>query len=238
MKMRISQILIVLSFLLMITACSEGEIVGFKEAPKYEPKVGEDVGPLSAQRFQEKNTNPTSGPSAVKEENNRETVKVIKVTDGDTVTFADKSGNIKDARLIGINSPEYTKEKQVYGKEATDFLTNLVLGKEIEIERDPNAAVTDRYGRYLVHAFIGGKSVQYLLIMEGLARVAYLYDDYQYIDMYKEAEGFAQKAGLNIWSVPGYVDGANGFNMEAVSDEVENKLLKGFNFIKEKLTTK
>ncbi|WP_369426017.1 thermonuclease family protein [Cytobacillus pseudoceanisediminis] len=62
------------------------------------------------------------------------------------------------------------------------------MGKEIEIESDPNADITDKYGRYLIHAFISGKSIQQILILEGLVRVAYLYDEYNYTDLYLAAE--------------------------------------------------
>lgn len=148
----------------------------------------------------------------------RRTVKVSKVIDSDTIEYFDPQvGSNVTARLIGINGPEYTKEKQLYGKEATEFLTHLILGQEIQIESDPNANTTDRYGRYLIHAFIGGRSIQSILIKEGLVRVAYLYDKYKYIDSFQEAEAVAKKSGLNIWSIPGYVDNKNGFNMEIIN---------------------
>ncbi|MDE3841066.1 hypothetical protein C0966_17535 (plasmid) [Bacillus methanolicus] len=50
-----------------------------------------------------------------------------------------------------------------------------------------------------------------------MAQVAYLYDNYKYIDLYKEAESIAKESGLYIWSIPGYTDSLNGFNMDAVS---------------------
>lgn len=239
--MKILKIATIVSLSFIMSACTQ-KIVNFEEAPKYEPKISEEAGPLQTQPFQEKNLNQISNEINQKssEQEKRETVKVIKVVDGDTIVYIGSYGKERIGRLIGINTPENTKEKQLYGQEATDFLRSLVLGKEIEIESDPNADITDKYGRYLVHAFIGGRSVQYLLILEGLARVAYLYDEYQYVDMYKEAEAVAKKEDLNIWSIPGYVDGSNGFNMDedAVSNVVEDKILEGFNLIKEKITSK
>ncbi|QCJ45582.1 hypothetical protein FAY30_27005 (plasmid) [Bacillus sp. S3] len=144
--------------------------------------------------------------------------------------------------MLGINGTEFTKEKQLYGKEATEFLTDLILGKEIQIEIDPNASITDRYGRYLIHTFIGGNSIIKILIMEGLVRVAYLYDKYKYIDTYQEAETIAKQAEKNIWSIPGYVDNKNGFNMdiikEDVKEQIKNKLGKTTSNFKEKLFEK
>lgn len=63
-----------------------------------------------------------------------------------------------------------------------------------------------------------------MLLAEGLVRIAYLYGDYQYIDTYEEAEAAAKEAGLNIWSIPGYVDSKNGFNMEVIKEGVRQKI--------------
>lgn len=164
----------------------------------------------------------------------RRKVKVTEVVDSDTIKYYDSAlGKVVTARLIGINGPEYTKEVQYLGKESTQFLTTLILGKEIEIEGDPNADMTDRYGRYLIHAFIGGKSIQQILLMEGLVRLAYIYSNYRYIDTYEEAETAAKEAGLNIWSIPGYVDSKNGFNMDVIKSGVETKLNEKISDVKE-----
>jgi len=78
--------------------------------------------------------------------------------------------------------------------------------------------------------------------MEGLVRVAYLYDKNQYIDTYQDAEAIAKQAGKNIWSIPGYVDEKNGYNMdvvkEDVKDKIKNKLSKTTSNLKEKLFEK
>lgn len=184
-------------------------------------------------------TNSTAVTQITQEEvDGRKTVRVTRVIDGDTIEYLDpNTGETAIGRLIGINSPEYTKEKQLFGKEATEFLTDLILGQEIQIESDPNAGMTDRYGRYLIHAFIGGRSIQSILIMEGLVRVAYLYDKYKYIDTFQEAEEIAKKSGINIWSIPGYVDNRNGFNMEVIKNgitkDIKQKLGENFSIINE-----
>jgi hypothetical protein len=67
-------------------------------------------------------------------EKDRITVSVTKVVDGDTIHYFEPHlGTKVTGRLLGINGPEYTKEKELYGKESTSFLTNLILDKEIEI---------------------------------------------------------------------------------------------------------
>ncbi|MFD4058837.1 hypothetical protein, partial [Streptomyces californicus] len=44
------------------------------------------------------------------------------------------------------------------------------------------------------------------------------------VHLYKEAESIAKDSGLNIWSIPGYVDDKNGFNMDVVTDDVKNTI--------------
>lgn len=55
----------------------------------------------------------------------------------------------------------------------------------------------------------------------GLAKVAYLFDDYKYTDLFKSGEAIAQNAQINIWSMPGYDNQANGFDMSVVSNKTK-----------------
>ena len=60
---------------------------------------------------------------------------VTKVIDGDTI-WALINGNEEKIRLIGIDCPEYTKEIEAYGKEATEFTTEKLLNKTIYLQKD------------------------------------------------------------------------------------------------------
>lgn len=248
----LQQLNLIFMSMVILTACSgEDSAITFKERPNYEVNqvpsksvVGEVEGMVNQVLTSDKTTDQISISSSHKnttytpkiESIHRRNVKVTGVIDGDTIEYFDPAvGKIVKGRLIGVNSPESTKEVQYLGKEGSEFLTKLILGQEIEIEGDPNADVTDRYGRYLIHAFIGGKSLQCLLLTEGLVRIAYLYGDYQYIDTYEEAEAAAKEAGLNIWSIPGYVDSKNGFNMEVIKTDVEKTLSEKIMNVKEKM---
>lgn len=249
--------LIGLSFVIVLTGCVDpNTAVSFKERPEYEvnqtegkPIIEQVEGIINEDTQQKKSlssSEQTDYPSTTLDEayTERRTVKVTEVVDVDTIKFFDPLlGSEVTGRLIGVNGPEYTKEKQYLGKEGTEFLTKLIIGQEIQIEGDPNAGLTDRYGRYLIHAFVGGKSIQQILLMEGLVRIAYLYGKYSYIDTYEEAEAAARKAGLNIWGIPGYVDAKNGFNMnvinsklDTVSDGIKEEVLKKANEWKNKLS--
>ncbi|KZE67970.1 hypothetical protein AWM68_17510 [Fictibacillus phosphorivorans] len=218
------KLIIISCTLLLLTACQlEEKAMSYKQIPKYETNIEVENTPnLTIPGTTGEQPQEPAAEVANKQE--RKKVFVIRVIDGDTLVYRDSSGKEYTGRLLGVNSPESTKEQQLYGKEAAAFLNNLVEGKEIEIEYDPNAELTDKYGRYLVHAFIGGRSIQYLLISEGLCRVAYVFGDYNYISMYREAESLAKEQGMNIHSIPGYINSANGFDMSVVSSSIKEKV--------------
>lgn len=201
----------------LLGACSSKDLVDYTDKQTYE--VAKDVVDEHSSFLD----NLINSIDQTQESSNEclKTVTVERVIDGDTIVFRDGS----KARLLSINTPEITKGKnEPFGQEAQEFLAQLVEGKEIQIKSDYRAGETDKYGRLLVHAFIGGKSVQYMLIAEGLAKVAYIYDDYEYTDLYKDAEELAKNNGLNIWSISGYADSEeNVFN----SNAVQKSLLDG-----------
>ena len=69
------------------------------------------------------------------------TGKVVKVTDGDTITILVGKEQHR-IRLQGIDAPE---RKQPYGKASGRSLSALVAGKQVRVEYDKR----DRYGRIL-----------------------------------------------------------------------------------------
>lgn len=140
------------------------------------------------------------------------TVMVSRVIDGDTIVFTYNNKDVK-GRLLCIDAPEDTHKKQAWGHEATLYLRKLIEGKMIEIEFDNDER--DKYGRYLIHVTYNGQSVQQLLLQQGLARIAYIYDQYKYIDDYKAAEKEAKRTKKNIWSVQGYST-PSGYNMSVI----------------------
>lgn len=153
-----------------------------------------------------------------------EKVLVVSVIDGDTVSYIKKNSNgngeydhskVIKGRLLCLNAPENTSKKEMFGDVSTQYLKQLIEGKEILIERDKD--IKDKYGRELVHVFYNDQNINRALIENGLARVAYLYDDYKYINEYLDAEQTAKDKGEHIWSIPNYVnDKTNGYNMSVI----------------------
>jgi endonuclease YncB( thermonuclease family) len=101
---------------------------------------------------------------------NRQSFKVVRVIDGDTVKL--ETG--ESLRYIGIDTPETKhpqKPVQYLGKEASAFNTKLVFGQDILVEFDVQQR--DKYGRLLGYVFLrDGTFVNAELVKKGYAKVA------------------------------------------------------------------
>lgn len=128
-----------------------------------------------------------------------EEVEFSSCIDGDTARVIYNNEEIK-LRFLAIDTPEYTKEKEEYGKEASDYTCKrLKEAKKINIEFDPNSEKQDKYNRYLVWIYVDDSLLQKELINKGLARVAYLYDDYKYTSILEKEEKKAKNSKIGIW---------------------------------------
>ncbi|MBC6304258.1 thermonuclease family protein [Listeria immobilis] len=136
-------------------------------------------------------------------------VKLNHVTDGDTlsVTFEGET-KPKTVRLLLIDTPESVKPNtpvQPYAKEASNYMKELVTNKKLTLEYDAGGA-TDKYSRVLAYVYADGKNINEIMLKEGYARVAYVYEpNTRYLSEFKEAEATAKEEKKNIWSKQGYV---------------------------------
>jgi len=116
--------------------------------------------------------------------------KVVKVTDGDSITILTEGNRQVKIRLDGIDCPE---RGQDYGTKATDFTKELCAGKDVIID----SIGIDRYRRVLGIVWVDSVNVNEALLINGLAwRYKYNKSEH-YLSMEQEARG--QK--LNIWSM-------------------------------------
>lgn len=133
----------------------------------------------------------------------KDTVKFSKCVDGDTAKFLLNREEIT-VRFLAIDTPETkhpTKGVEPYGKEASKYTCNkLKNAQKIEIEYDKNSDKTDKYGRYLAWVWTDDTLLQKELINNGLAKVAYLYNKYSYVEELQNVEEIAKENHLNIWS--------------------------------------
>lgn len=119
------------------------------------------------------------------------TGKVIKVVDGDTLKVL--HGETETVRLEGIDAPETS---QPFGKQAKQFASTMVLGKEVTVK----ATGKDRYGRTLGVVFLrDGKNLNQELVRAGFA---WVYRQYSHDKELLHLEAEARKAKRGLWRDP------------------------------------
>ena len=115
---------------------------------------------------------------------------VENVVDGDTLDVHER------VRLSGINTPE---RGECYYKEATERLEELVLGKEVFLERDRSNR--GNYGRLLRYIYVDDILVNKVLVEEGYAKVYDKYkDDTKRYKELKLSESIAKANNLGVWN--------------------------------------
>jgi micrococcal nuclease len=122
---------------------------------------------------------------------------VTEVVDGDTFYL----GNGDKVRMLGINTPESGRP---YAQEATDFLTNMILGKEVTLVNDSKNGDSDSYGRLLAHVYVNDTFVNYEIIKAGYA-FWYPYTSGTDLDAeYEAAQAFASNNTVGLWTKSSY----------------------------------
>ena len=119
--------------------------------------------------------------------------RVIKVIDGDTIWVRTNNKHIK-IRLSYIDAPEL---KQTYGVRSKNFLTNLILDKNVQI----NANKKDRYNRHLGEVYIHNVDesvfVNAKMLKSGNAWIYLKHRDNSYL---KNLENYARIKKIGLWS--------------------------------------
>lgn len=131
----------------------------------------------------------------------REQIEFSKCTDGDTAHFI-IDGKDTTVRFLAIDTPETKhpeKDVQKYGTEASEFTCDAISNaKTIRLEYEADNKV-DKYDRTLAWVFVDEQLLQSMLLEQGLAQIAYVYDDYEYLSQLKRVELEAKNAKLGIW---------------------------------------
>lgn len=116
---------------------------------------------------------------------------VTKVIDGDTIDI--ETG--ERVRLICIDTPEYY---QNYYNEATEFLEDLILGKEVKLVKD--VSEVGKYGRLVRYVYLrDGTFVNELIVKEGHGEVYWYEPDITLCPVIQEAENYAKRNNLGMW---------------------------------------
>lgn len=128
---------------------------------------------------------------------------VSKVSDGDTFWFINEDNQKVKARLIGVDAPESHasehKKVQFFGKEAQEYLTKMLLNKNIRIETD--VAPRDKYGRLLVYAWLeDGTFVNADLIEQGYARLLTIPPNIRFAESFIKLQEDARENHRGMWN--------------------------------------
>lgn len=124
------------------------------------------------------------------------TGKVIKVSDGDTITVLDSNNQKYKIRLQGIDAPE---TQQAFGETSRQSLASLVYDKEVIILWDKR----DKYARILGKVIVDGRDANYEQLKKGLA---WYYKKYENDlsdedkERYAEAEAWARNYTEGLWT--------------------------------------
>lgn len=134
----------------------------------------------------------------------KQTVKVSRVIDGDTVEIA---GGQK-IRYIGIDTPETVDPRttpQCFGREASEKNREMVEGKALRVEKD--ISETDKYGRLLRYVYLpvdnGEIFINDYLVRNGYAHASSYPPDIKYQDQLASAQQEAQSENRGLWSACG-----------------------------------
>jgi endonuclease YncB( thermonuclease family) len=143
---------------------------------------------------------------------------VKSVYDGDTLTLE----NGDKVRLMWVNTPEL-KPPEAFGKEARDFTSALLVGKNVKLLL-PGENARDGYGRLLSGIEIDGKNLSVLLAEEGLGHVFVIPPEKYDMQPLLDAQARARAAKKGIWTTDHYQGTLHitSFHANAEGDDNEN----------------
>lgn len=130
-------------------------------------------------------------------------VSVTEIVDGDTIKVSSGWDELT-IRLIGVDTPETvhpTTPVQEFGKEASAFTRNLLLGEDVYLFTDAQTTETDRYGRTLAYVCRApdGLFVNLEIVRQGYGH-AYTRFPFDYMELFKTYEQRASEIGKGLWA--------------------------------------
>ncbi|MBI4252999.1 thermonuclease family protein [Candidatus Uhrbacteria bacterium] len=128
---------------------------------------------------------------------------VTKVIDGDTFDVL-INGTTERIRPIGIDSPETVdtrKTVECFGKEASKKTTELLLYKNVRLEKDPAQEDRDIYGRLLRYVYRDdGLFFNQWMIENGYAHEYTYKTPYAFQKKFKDAQTSAREQEKGLWT--------------------------------------
>ena len=122
----------------------------------------------------------------------KETWRVVGVADGDSLTCLTPEKKQVKVRLHGIDAPE---RGQPYGNRSKQTLSDLVFGKDVEVEDRG----TDQFKRMIGRVAVDGVDVNREMVAAGMA---WHYTRYDQSGKLRDAEKAARDAKAGLWADP------------------------------------
>ena len=116
--------------------------------------------------------------------------KVVKVSDGDTVTILTSDKTQHKIRLNDIDAPE---KKQAFGNKAKDNLAKYIAGKTVTVEYQKK----DKYKRVLGTIYYNNTDINLQQVKDGYA---WVYKKYSNNQTYYKAEKLARDKRVGLWA--------------------------------------
>jgi endonuclease YncB( thermonuclease family)/osmotically-inducible protein OsmY len=121
--------------------------------------------------------------------------EVISVNNGDSFTVLVGPKLVK-VRLIGSDAPDMIQS--VNGRQAREFLRNLVRGKMVRLETDDRRR--DHEKRLLAYVYVGDLFINLELIRQGQAVMYSAPPNVAHVEEYRKAQQEAREAGRGLWA--------------------------------------
>ena len=116
--------------------------------------------------------------------------KVVKVSDGDTVTILSADKTQHKIRLNDIDAPE---KKQAFGNKSKDNLSKYIAGKTVTVEYQKK----DKYKRVLGTIYYNNTDINLQQVKDGYA---WVYKKYSNNQTYYKAEKLARDKRIGLWA--------------------------------------
>lgn len=122
--------------------------------------------------------------------------KVVSIADGDTITVLDAAKRPYRVRLAGIDAPEHA---QPFATASRQSLAARVFHRDVTVLWSK----LDRYDRIVGKLMVDGVDVNLAMVADGMAWHYRQYEREQSLEdrlAYRQAESWARKRGLGLWS--------------------------------------
>lgn len=143
----------------------------------------------------------TTTQAAENQENNRVSVTVTKVVDGDTIKVM-YEGKEESVRMIGVDTPESVhpdkSRNTEEGKIASNYTKAQLEGKTVELEFDVQQR--DKYGRLLAYVWLGNSMYNSHLLSQGIAQMATYPPNVKYVDTFTALQKEAREKKIGFWA--------------------------------------